>query len=217
MAKKKKYAMVIDINRCIGCKACMTSCKAENDVPLGVFRNHVRELEKGIYPNMKKIFLPVLCNHCDKPACKAALPEGYEDAITKRDDGIVVWDEAKCKGKVAEAAIEGCPYSNAFMHPQKNVFQKCDYCVHRVDAGLQPACVSTCIGGARIFGDVNDSTSDVFKYMATHSTHVLKPEEGTTPNTYYVALDRITAERLEGSQQLPPTDATEIAVENFSG
>jgi len=155
MAREKKYAMLIDMRRCIGCKACMTSCKAENDVPLGVFRNHVRELEKGRYPNVRKINFPVLCNHCDEPACKAACK--VEGAIYKRNDGIVLWDESKCKdADCAKECVNACPYANPYVHPQSGKFNKCNYCVHRVDAGLQPACVATCLGGVRIFGDVND-------------------------------------------------------------
>lgn len=214
MARKKKYAMVIDMSRCIGCKACMTSCKAENDVPVGVFRNHVRELEKGQYPNVKKINFPVLCNHCDKPGCQAACK--VEGAIYKRADGIVLWDEAKCEGAdCAQECVEACVYAAAYVHPTTKKFNKCNYCVHRVDAGLQPACVATCIGTARIFGDINDPNSEVFKYLSLNATNVLKPEEGTGPNTYYVALDSAAAERLEGSEQLPTKDIETIGIENF--
>ena len=214
MARKKRLAMVIDMSRCIGCRACMTSCKAENDVPLGVFRNHVRELEKGQYPNVKKINFPVLCNHCDKPACKAACE--VKGAIYIRKDGLVLWNEKLCKGAdCATECVEACPYSAPYVHPQSKKFNKCDYCVHRLDAGLQPACVATCIGTARIFGDLNDPNSEIFKYVSLNPTNVLKPEEGTGPNTYYVAYDRKAADKLEGSQQLPTKDIETISVENF--
>ncbi len=202
------------MTRCIGCKACMTSCKAENNVPLGVFRNHVRELEKGRYPTVKRILFPVLCNHCDTPACKGSLPKKIKNYISKRDDGIVVWDE-RLKGAAAKEAVEACPYSNPYIDPQTKSFGKCDYCAHRVDAGSQPACVATCIGGARVFGDMNDSKSEIFKYMSTHATQILKPEEGTEPNTFYVGLDRHASSGLEGSKQLSTEDIVNIPVANF--
>lgn len=215
MAKRKKrYAFLIDMAGCIGCRACMTACKAENDVPLGVFRNHVRELEKGQYPNVRKINFPVLCNHCDTPACKAACPE--EGAIFKREDGLVLWNEAKCAGgNCAKECVDACPYGMAYTHPDKQVFNKCHGCAHRVDAGLQPACVATCLGGVRLFGDINDPNSEIFKVMATNPTHILKPEEGTGPNVYYIGLDRRAAENLEGSQQLPTTDIETVQTVNF--
>ncbi len=213
--RKKKYAMLIDMRRCIGCRACMTACKAENKVPLGVFRNHVRELEKGRYPNVRKINFPVLCNHCDKPACKAACK--VEGAIYKRDDGLVLVDESKCKGAdCAKECVEACPYSSPYVHPQKGTFDKCNYCVHRIDAGLQPACVATCLGGVRIFGDINDPNSEIYKTMADNPTHVLKPHEDTGPNTYYIALDYPTAKKLEGFQQLPTKDIETIGADNLS-
>jgi tetrathionate reductase subunit B len=215
MAKrKKKYAFLIDMRGCIGCRSCMIACKAENDVPLGVFRNHVRELEKGQFPNVMKINFPVLCNHCDTPACKAACPT--EGAIYQRDDGLVLWDESKCAGAdCAKQCVDACPYAMAYTHPEKNVFNKCNACVHRIDAGLQPACVSTCPAGVRIFGDLNDPDSEIFKLISTNPTHILKPEEGTGPNVFYIALDRRAAEKLEGSQQLPTRDIETIHIANF--
>ena len=212
--RKKRYAFLIDMDGCIGCKACMIACKAENNVPLGVFRNHVREFEKGRYPNVRKINFPVLCNHCDNPACKSACPE--VGAIYKRDDGLVLWDESKCKGAdCAKECVEACPYGMAYTHPEKKVFNKCNACVHRVDAGLQPACVATCPAGVRLFGDLNDPNSEVFKVMSTNPTHVLLPEEGTGPNVYYIALDRRAAETLVGGRQLPASDINAVHTANF--
>lgn len=216
MARTKKLAMLIDMSRCIGCRACMTACKAENDVPLGVFRNHVRELEKGIYPNVRKINFPVLCNQCDKPACQAACK--VEGAIYKREDGVVLWDESKCAGAdCAKACVGACPYSAAYAHPVTGQFNKCNYCVHRIDAGLQPACVATCLAGVRIFGDINDPNSEIFKLVATNPTQVLKPEEGTGPRTYYLALDQSTEDKLNGFEQLPTKDIETIGSQNFRG
>ena len=141
-----------------------------------------------------------------------------EGAIYKRADGIVVWDKSKCTGAdCAKECVQGCPYSSAFVNPVSQTFEKCDYCVHRVDAGLQPACVATCLANVRIFGDVNDPNSEVFKLLANNRTNVLKPEEGTGPNTYYIALEGRSMKSLDGFQQLPIKDIENVDIVNYRG
>jgi Fe-S-cluster-containing dehydrogenase component len=189
---KKRYAMVIDLRKCIGCHACSVACKAEFDVPLGVWRSWVRYQEKGKYPNVKKHFLPRLCNHCDKPPCVRVCPV---QATYKDKDGYVLQRYERCIG--CRYCMIACPYNARHILPRKtnavgygHVIDKCTFCIHRVEQGVTPACVTTCVGRARVFGDLNDPNSEVAKLVSKHSTVVLKPEAGTRPQVYYIRPDR---------------------------
>jgi tetrathionate reductase subunit B len=180
--RKVQYGMVIDVRRCIGCHACTVACKSEFDVPLGVNRSWVEYVEKGVYPNVGRSFLPRLCNHCSEPPCVGVCPT---NATWKRDqDGIVVIDSGLCIG--CKYCIQACPYDARFLNPVTKVADKCDFCIHRVSQGLVPSCVNTCVGGARIFGDPD---SDISKVVASNRISVLRGEMGTFPNVYYIGAD----------------------------
>ena len=184
-APKKQYAMVIDARRCYGVHACTVACKAEYEVPLGENRSWVEEIEKGNYPNVSRSFLPRLCNHCDEPACVSVCPTG---ATWKRDeDGIVVIDKNICIG--CKYCVQACPYDMRFVNEDTGTADKCDFCIHRVSQGLNPACVEACPSRARIFGDLNDPESEVSKLIAQNPVTVLRPEKGTQPNVYYIGAD----------------------------
>ncbi len=181
----KRYAMVIDLRKCIGCHACSVACKSENTVPLGVWRSWVKQVEQGRYPNTQRHFLPRLCNHCDKPACVEACPTG--SAYKREEDGVILVHEDRCIGcKICMAA---CPYDARFFDPDKKTVGKCTFCLHRVLGGVVPSCVNTCQAGARIFGDLNDPTSDVAKLVAKEAVQVLKPELSTEPHVFYISAD----------------------------
>ncbi|NIP72001.1 MAG: 4Fe-4S dicluster domain-containing protein [Gammaproteobacteria bacterium] len=189
----RRYAMVIDLRRCIGCDACMVACKAEFDVPLGVFRTWVPYRVVGKYPTVKKQFLPRLCNHCDDPPCVRACPVGATYKV--EDGGFVLQRYDRCIG--CKACMASCPYNARFMLPEHrsrsritSVVDKCTFCHHRVVQGLVPACVQTCIGRARVFGDLNDPNSEVSRLVARHATQVLRPEQGTKPHVFYIGADR---------------------------
>ena len=183
--KQKQYGMVIDCRRCIGCHSCTVACKSEFDVPLGVNRSWVEYVEKGTYPYVSRSFLPRLCNHCSEPPCVPVCPT---NATYKREqDGFVVVDQGLCIG--CKYCIQACPYDARFLNPVTGWADKCDFCVHRVEKGLDPSCVNTCIGGARIFGDVTDLESEVSKLIAENQVTVLRREMGTFPNVFYIGAD----------------------------
>ena len=183
--KNKRYAMVIDTRRCVGCQACSVACKTENDVPLGETRNWVEYIEKGEFPNVRRSFLPRLCNHCEDPQCVSVCPTGA--TYKRKEDGIVVVDSDVCIG--CKYCIQACPYGMRFINPKTGTADKCDFCLHRVEKGLVPSCVNTCQGRARIFGDLNDPESEVSQLIATNATTVLRPEMGTGPMVFYIDAD----------------------------
>jgi tetrathionate reductase subunit B len=217
-----RWVMVMDLRRCIGCRACTVACKAENDVSLGRFRTVVQEKTMGTFPDTRKAFLPIMCNHCEGnkedgvPPCVKACPEFPGDrrefitsdgekiryrggATYKRPDGLVLIDSELCIG--CGKCIDACPYGvrsfNPFVEagkaPGKMAADKCDMCKERVANNIDPSCVNTCQGRARIFGDMNDPSSEVAQLIAEHdlTKNVLLPEAGTDPHVFYIDPDGI--------------------------
>ncbi len=183
--KQKKWAMVVDLRRCVGCMSCQVSCKMENDVPLKVFRSWVKIIQKGKYPNVKQHHLPRLCNHCDNPPCVKVCPT---TASYIRKDGVVLIDYDKCIG--CTYCVQACPYDSRFLNPVTKTADKCTFCAHRIDKGLAPTCVRSCMGRARTFGDINDPDSKVSKLLLENNVTVLKKDQGTEPKVYYIGLDK---------------------------
>jgi tetrathionate reductase subunit B len=191
-AKAPRWAFIVDLRRCIGCRACTVACKAEFNVPLGAFRTAVYGEVIGVYPNSEMHFLPRLCNHCegnkeDKiPPCVKECPEYPKDrrefvtsdgkkiryrggATYKRPDGLILFENSLCTGcgKCIEACLYGARNFNKLLisgkDSTKNGIVKCDFCDHRVSNGVAPSCVNICPGRARFFGDLNDPASEVSK------------------------------------------------------
>lgn len=183
----KRWAMAIDLRKCYGCHSCSVSCKAEFEVPLGSWRSWVKTVERGSYPNVRRNFLPRLCNHCAKPPCVWVCPT---KASHIRPDGLVDIHEGMCIG--CRNCISVCPYNSRFLNPHKKVAQKCDFCRHRIDKGVEPSCVNTCPASARVFGDINDSKSAISKLLATAATQGLRAELGTDPHVLYIGADNKT-------------------------
>ncbi len=180
-----RYGMVIDLKKCYGCHSCSVACKAQYDVPLGVWRSWVKVSEKGKFPDTKRNFLPVLCNHCKKPSCVSVCPTG---ATYQRDDGIVVVSDDVCVG--CKYCVINCPYDKRFIHPDKQVASKCDFCVDRVVNGVEPSCVNTCPPRARVFGDLNDPNSEISKIVSKNAVTVDKEFAGTMPRVFYIDMER---------------------------
>lgn len=210
--RRKRYVMVIDLQKCVACDACTFACKQENHTPPGVYYNVVLKEEVGAYPNVKVRYLPRPCMQCGKPPCVDVCPVG---ATYKRaEDGIVAIDYDKCIG--CRYCMTACPYgARSFdfgenYHPGQNEFErtpsyeygrkterkagrspignvrKCHFCLHRLERGEEPACVQTCMSKARIFGDLSDPDSEVAKLLTRRRSFRLKEELGTDPSVYYL-------------------------------
>jgi tetrathionate reductase subunit B len=189
----KRYAMVIDLRKCIGCHSCSVACKTENEVPPAVWRSWVKIMEKGRYPIARTYALPIQCNNCENAICAKVCPT---KASYKREDGIVMIDPHKCVG--CKYCMAACPYQVRYLNPVRKYAQKCYFCAHRVEQGLLPACVETCPAGARTFGDMNDPASEISRMLIENPTEVLKPEAGTKPSVFYIGLDKDVANPLKG-------------------
>lgn len=198
-----RWAMVVDLRKCVGCQACTVACIMENAVPENSFRTIVSTYEVTEEGRSASYMLPRLCNHCENPPCVPVCPTG---ATFQRQDGIVVLDNSVCVG--CAYCVQACPYDARFINHDTQTADKCTFCVHRVEAGLLPACVETCVGGARVFGDLKDPDSAVSKLVKSETTKVLKPEQGTQPRVLYIGLEPKFEGRVDGTPALwRPTDA----------
>jgi Fe-S-cluster-containing dehydrogenase component/formate-dependent nitrite reductase membrane component NrfD len=181
-----RYGFVIDQSRCIGCHACTVACKAEHDVPVGVFRTWVQYVERGHYPDTHRAFAVLRCNHCDNAPCVAICPTR---ALFRRADGIVDFDRDRCIG--CKACMQGCPYDAIYIDPVTHTAAKCNYCAHRTERGLEPACVIVCPVNAIIAGDLDNPESHIARLVSREKVAVRKPEQGTQPKLFYIGVDEI--------------------------
>lgn len=179
-----QYGFLIDHERCIGCHACTVACKSENDVPVSNFRTWVKYQEKGRFPAVKRHFAVLRCNHCNKPPCVEICPV---NALSKRKDGIVDLDRDACIG--CRACMQGCPYDAIYLNEDSGSAEKCHYCAHRVEQGLQPACVVVCPEQAIVSGDLHDPNSRISKKIAEKPTLQRRLEQNTGPNVHYRGVE----------------------------
>lgn len=195
-----KWGMALDLERCIGCHACSVACKVENSVPLGNFRTKVYYYDfAAINPfnkkeTMKRAFLPSLCMQCEDAPCLKACEQ---KAITRDADGIVRINESLCDSD--RACIKACPYGAIHLDPVSNVADKCDFCSHRLEADMLPACVEVCPADVFAFGDLNDPASSINAFNKEHGKElsVLKPEEKTRPAVKYRGLGTVAPRAME--------------------
>ena len=203
-----RYGMVIDLKRCYGCYGCVTACKGTNHTPPNVFWSRLLKGESGKYPNAIRQALPILCFHCEDPGCVKVCPTG---ATFADEDGVVVVDKDICVG--CKYCLMGCPYGARYTvedyesyfpdglpmtdlekHAKATfeersgigVATKCEFCGPRRKEGLEPKCTETCPANARIFGDLDDPTSEITILVRQSRGFVLKPEQGTEPKVYYL-------------------------------
>jgi len=203
-----QYAMIIDLAKCVGCHACTIACKAEWEIPVEFGRNWVYRIgPKMVENNLASTYYPGLCNHCNEPACVPECPADTEErtftsasgetvtmeiAATWKDpiDGTVQIDKSRCLG--CGACADACPYNARYVNPdlideisEDGKADKCTFCQPRVEAGLEPACVQTCITGARIFGDITDPASEVSAYIKNGAKGIEADGGELGPNVYY--------------------------------
>ncbi len=193
-----QYGFVIDHSSCIGCHACTVACKAENDVPVGGFRTAVKYTEVGTFPEIRRHFLVQRCNHCSDAPCVTICPV---NALRKRPDGIVDVDRDACIG--CRACMQACPYDAIYLNDDLGAVEKCHFCAHRIDRGLEPACVTVCPVGAIVAGDLHDADSRASLMVLNNGTSVRRPEQGTGPNLHYVGADEVSLR--PGTASRPPT------------
>ncbi len=224
--EKYRFAMVIDVRRCVGCHSCSIACKVENNVPINlerddrkIFWNDVSFKEEGEYPYVRKKITNRPCMHCEHPPCVKVCPTG---ASFKNADGVVLVDYDVCIG--CRYCAVSCPYGARYFNWSKptwyserreeafnpdvqkrikGVIEKCVFCIHRIEKAIQqadrkhrdledndlvnlPACVQTCMGRARFFGDLNDPNSTVSKLVRSGRAFRLLEELGNEPNVFYL-------------------------------
>lgn len=177
---RKRYAMVMDTRRCVGCQTCVLACKAENGVPLNGYRDWIVTETKGEFPHLAMEIRSERCMHCTNAPCVTNCPTG---ASHYSKGGTVQVDRSLCTG--CKACIASCPYDARYVHPDGFV-DKCTFCMHRVERGANTACVEGCPTKALAFGDLNDPASEVARLLHENTPKLLSPEEGTEPNLYFL-------------------------------
>jgi len=189
--------MLIDVSSCIGCKACMTACKANHAIPFGehmgheYYRIHPLEVEKGQYPYVIRNMTPILCMQCEEAPCTEVCP--ISGALYRRPDGVILVDGQKCTG--CKQCVAVCPYDAIYYCDDREVVDKCDFCVENIDQGSQPECVAACPCDAMVVGDVDDAESEISLLINELDARPLGLETQTRLSVYYTRH----AARLKGT------------------
>jgi len=181
------YTMVMRQNRCIDCERCMEACVKTNNVPSYGYRTTILQQEREIGRGAKeRVFMPVLCNHCNRPPCVRVCPTTatYKDKKT----GIVMMDYKRCIG--CKTCMAACPYNARYFKEENRAVDKCNFCFDtRLSRGeSKTACAAACPAGVRIFGDLTDYNSEAYKliHKPEKVVWVLRPETGAMPNVFYM-------------------------------
>lgn len=190
-ALEQHWGKVIDHDSCIGCHACSTACKSENQVPLSVNRTYVKYVDVGKFPDARRAFQVTRCNQCQEPPCTYVCPT---TAMHQRPDGIVDFDKSICIG--CKACMAACPYDAIFINPDDHAAEKCNFCAHRLDVGLEPACVVVCPEEAIHVGNLDDPASLVAQEVGREVMHVRRPQKKTRPKLFYKGAHQATLDPL---------------------
>jgi Fe-S-cluster-containing dehydrogenase component/formate-dependent nitrite reductase membrane component NrfD len=175
-----RLGFLLESDSCIGCHACTVACKSEHDVPIGVNRTWVKYVETGSFPESDRHFSVMRCNHCDDAPCMTICPTS---ALFRADNGVVDFDDADCIG--CKACMNACPYDALYINPETNTAQKCNFCNHRIEMGLEPSCVVVCPTNAIKVVDFDDVDNPVTQFIEKGPTAVRSPEQGTLPKVHY--------------------------------
>jgi len=173
--------MAIDTRLCVGCMDCVVACKTENRTPEGMNRDWITQALGGRFPSLNLTIRSERCNHCDDPPCVSCCPTGASHVHDW--GGVVLVTAEECIG--CKACLASCPYDARYVHPD-GYADKCTFCIHRVEQGLDPACVSVCPTRCMHFGDLDDPQSEISRLLAERRHHSLAPEAGTGPRIFYL-------------------------------
>ena len=186
-----RLGFLLDSDSCIGCHACTVACKSEHDVPLGVNRTWVKYIETGAFPNVKRHFSVMRCNHCDDAPCITICPTG---ALFRAANGVVDFDDGNCIG--CKGCMNACPYDAIYINPATNTANKCNFCNHRIEQGLEPSCVVVCPTHAIKVADLDDPNDETTRIIARSDTAVRSPEQQTLPKVHYRGADQASLDPL---------------------
>ena len=186
-----RLGFLLDSDSCIGCHACTVACKSEHDVPLGVNRTWVKYIETGFFPNANRHFSVMRCNHCDNAPCITICPTG---ALFRAANGVVDFDDGNCIG--CKGCMNACPYDAIYINPATNTANKCNFCNHRIEHGLEPSCVVVCPTNAIKVADLDDPNDETTRLIARSHTAVRAPEQQTLPKVHYRGAEAASLDPL---------------------
>ena len=189
-----RLGFLLDSDSCIGCHACTVACKSEHDVPLGVNRTWVKYIETGAFPDSSRHFSVMRCNQCDDAPCMDICPTS---ALFRADNGVVDFNDDICIG--CKGCMNACPYDAIYINPETNTANKCNFCNHRVEVGLEPSCVVVCPTQAIKVVDFDDADNAALKIINREDVAVRAPDQGTNPKVYYRGANQASLDPLRTS------------------
>ncbi len=186
-----RLGFLLDSESCIGCHACTVACKSEHDIPLGVNRTWVKYIETGSFPDVDRHFSVMRCNHCDDAPCISICPT---NALFRASNGVVDFDDDNCIG--CKGCMNACPYDAIYINPATDTANKCNFCNHRIEQGLEPSCVVVCPTHAIKVADLDNPDDETTRLIARSETAVRAPEQGTLPKVHYRGADPASLDPL---------------------
>ena len=186
-----RLGFLLDSESCIGCHACTVACKSEHDIPIGVNRTWVKYIETGSFPDVNRHFSVMRCNHCDDAPCISICPT---NALFRAANGVVDFDDDNCIG--CKGCMNACPYDAIYINPATDTANKCNFCNHRIEQGLEPSCVVVCPTHAIKVADLDDPDDETTRLIARSETAVRAPEQGTLPKVHYLGAEAASLDPL---------------------